>query len=71
MAMTEEQFERDYPKDQYNYVHKSSRTKGSMGETEIDVYDIVSKETGKVVITATHTEHTRHRPLKTTTSWDW
>lgn len=69
--MTEEQFERDYPKDQYNYVHKSSRTKGSMGETEIDVYDIVSKETGKVVITATRTEHTSHRPLKTTTSWDW
>ncbi|WP_346807893.1 hypothetical protein MX657_07415 [Enterobacter chuandaensis] len=71
MAMTEEQFERDYPKDQYNYVHKSSRTKGSMGETEIDVYDIVSKETGKVVITATRTEHTRHRPHKTTTSWGW
>lgn len=42
-----------------------------MGETEIDVYDIVSKETEKVVLTATRTEHTRHLPLKTTTSWDW
>lgn len=69
--MTEEQFERNYPKDQYNYILKSSRTKGSMGETEIDVYEIVSKETAKVVLTATRTEHTRHRPLNTTTSWDW
>lgn len=42
-----------------------------MGETEIDVYDIVSKETGKVVLTATRTEHTQIRGLKTTTNWDW
>lgn len=69
--MTEEQFERDYPMDKYNYVLKNSRTKGPMGETEIDVYDIVSKETGQVVLTATRTEHTSHRPSRTTTNWHW
>ncbi|EML9044168.1 hypothetical protein [Enterobacter cloacae] len=69
--MTDDDFKRNYPPEQYDYVHISSRTKGSMGETEIDVYDIVSKETGKVVLTATRTEHTSHRPLKTTTNWDW
>ena len=41
--MTEEQFERDYPRELYDYILKSSRTKGSMGETEIEVYDIISK----------------------------
>ncbi|MGC1010331.1 hypothetical protein [Pantoea agglomerans] len=69
--MTEEQFERNYPKDQYNYVHKSSRTKGPMGETEIDVYDIVSKDTGEAIITATRTEHTKLRGLDTTVNWDY
>lgn len=69
--MTEEQFERDYPTEQYNYVHKSSRTKGAQGETENDVYDIVSKETGQVVLTATRTVHTKHRPIRTTTTWDF
>ncbi|HBH6932084.1 TPA: hypothetical protein KUN31_001454 [Enterobacter cloacae] len=67
--MTEEQFEHNYPKDQYNYVHKSSRTKGPMGETEIDVYDIVSKDTGETIITATRTEHTNLRGLNTTVNW--
>ncbi|WP_343436886.1 hypothetical protein [Enterobacter roggenkampii] len=69
--MTDEDFRRNYPPEQYDYVHKSSRIKGSMGETEIDVYDIVSKETGKIGLTATYTEHTSHRPVKTTSSWDW
>lgn len=69
--MTDEDFKRNYPPEQYNYVHKTSRTKGPMGETEIDVYDIISKETGEKVLTATYTEHTSHRPLKTTASWDW
>jgi hypothetical protein len=69
--MTDEDFKRNYPPEQYDYVYKSSRTKGSMGETEIDVYDIVSKETGKIVLTATYTEHTSHRPTRTTTNWNW
>ncbi|EFI4641637.1 hypothetical protein ACCP41_004278 [Escherichia coli] len=69
--MTEEQFERDYPTEKYDYVLKSNRTKGSMGETEIDVYDIISKETGLLVLTATRTEHTSHRPTRTTTNWNW
>ncbi|EHF4934345.1 hypothetical protein CF635_000867 [Enterobacter hormaechei] len=69
--MTEEQFERDYPKDQYTYVHKHGRTKGPMGETEIDTYDIVSNQTGDVVLTATRTEHTKIRGLTTTVNWDW
>ena len=69
--MTDEDFKRNYPPEQYDYVYKSSRTKGSMGETEIDVYDIVSKETGKIVLTATYTEHTSHRPTRTTANWNW
>ncbi|WP_127348335.1 hypothetical protein [Enterobacter kobei] len=69
--MTDEDFKRNYPPEQYDYVYKSSRTKGSMGETEIDVYDIVSKETGKIVLTATYNEHTSHRPTRTTANWNW
>jgi hypothetical protein len=41
-----------------------------MGQTEIEVFDIVSKETGKVVRTATRTEHTNLRGLDTTVNWD-
>lgn len=69
--MTEEQFERNYLKDKYNYIHKSSRTKGPIGETEIDVYDIVSKDTGETIITATCTEHTNLRGLDTTVNWEY
>ncbi|HBL4998802.1 hypothetical protein ACHHY8_13490 [Enterobacter cloacae complex sp. 2024EL-00215] len=69
--MTDDDFKRNYPPEQYDYVHISSRTKGSMGETEIDVYDIVSKETGERVLRATYTEHTNLRGLKTTENWNW
>ncbi|EOI5723572.1 hypothetical protein ACMUBS_001165 [Cronobacter turicensis] len=69
--MTEEQFERDYPKDQYKYVYKHGRKKGPMDETEIDTYDIVSIQTGQVVLTATRTEHTQIRRLQTTVNWSW
>lgn len=68
--MTEEQFESNYPLDQYNYVRKSFRTKGTMGQTEIEVFDIISKSTGEVVSTATRTEHTNLRGLQTTVKWD-
>ncbi len=45
-AMTDEQFELEYPKDQYLYVRKRMRTKGTMGQTEIEEFDIILKETG-------------------------
>lgn len=69
--MTESQFEDNYPRDKFKYVLTHSRTKGTMGQTEIDHYDIVSLETGETVLRATRTEHTNLRGLKTTTSWDW
>jgi hypothetical protein len=42
-----------------------------MDETEIDTYDIVSIQTGQVVLTATRTEHTQIRGLQTTVNWSW
>lgn len=42
-----------------------------MGQTEIEVFDIVTKGTGEVVLTATRTEHTNLRGLNTTVNWDW
>lgn len=71
IAMTESLFESNYPKENYTYVRKSFRTKGTMGQTEIEVFDIVSKETGDIVLVATRTEHTNLRGLDTTVSWDW
>jgi len=69
--MNDEQFESNYPREQHTYNRKSFRTKGHMGQTEIEVFDIVSKETGETVLTATRTEHTNIRGSKTTVSWDW
>ncbi|EIS2836050.1 MULTISPECIES: hypothetical protein [Enterobacteriaceae] len=69
--MTEEQFEREYPKEKYLYVRKCRRVKGSMGQTEIEEYDIILKETGETVLKATRTEHTNLRGLDTTITWDW
>lgn len=69
--MTEEQFERDYPRDLYRYVRTSFRTKGTMGQTEIEEFDIVSIKTGETVLHATRTEHTNLRGLNTTVDWDW
>lgn len=69
--MSENDFEKNYPREQFNYVRKSSRTRGTMGQTEIDTYDIFSKSTGELVITATRTEHTNLRGLDTTVTWDY
>ncbi|KWF02160.1 hypothetical protein WL80_28870 [Burkholderia ubonensis] len=44
--------------------HVGSRTKGTMGQTEIDVYEEVTPE-GKVVAKYTVTEHTNLRGLDT------
>jgi hypothetical protein len=68
--MKEADFEANYPKDKFDYVRKSFRTKGTMGQTEIEVFDILSKETGEVVRTATRTEHTNLRGLDTTVNWE-
>ncbi|EFB4447777.1 hypothetical protein K2905_000760 [Escherichia coli] len=69
--MTDAQFELNYPREKYEYVRTRMRTKGTMGQTEIEYFDIKSKETGDVVLQATRTEHTNLRGLDTTVSWDW
>ena len=69
--MNDEQFEINYPKEQYSYVRKSFRTKGHMGQTEIEIFDIISKDSGENVLTATRTEHTNIRGLNTTVTWDF
>lgn len=68
--MTEEEFKSNYPKEQYNYVRTSYRTKGSHGQTEIEKFDIVSIDSGETVLHATRTEHTNLRGLDTTVNWD-
>lgn len=45
--------------------HVSSRTKGTMGQTEIDEYEEATPE-GKVIARYTVTEHTNLRGLDTT-----
>ncbi|MDR5754880.1 hypothetical protein [Caballeronia sp. LZ024] len=47
--------------------HVRSRTKGTMGQTEIDEYEEVTPE-GWVVATYTITEHTNLRGLESTRS---
>lgn len=69
--MTEEQFEDNYPKDKYEYVRTNMRTKGTMGQTEIEFFDIIDRETGQVVLQPTRTEHTNLRELNTTVNWNW
>ncbi|EPU1044195.1 TPA: hypothetical protein ACT195_005336 [Raoultella planticola] len=69
--MTDAQFELDYPREKYEYVRTRMRTKGTMGQTEIEYFDIVSKATGEIVLKATRTEHTQLRGLTTTVNWDW
>ncbi|WP_407576325.1 hypothetical protein [Raoultella terrigena] len=69
--MTEILFEKSYPRDKFKYVRTSYRTKGSMGQTEIEEFDIISLETGETVLKATRTEHTNLRGLDTSVKWDW
>jgi hypothetical protein len=47
--------------------HVRSRTKGTMGQTEIDEYEELTPE-GKVIARYTVTEHTNLRGLDTTRS---
>lgn len=67
--MTNDEFEKMYPRDLYQYVRTGTRTKGHLGQTEIYYYDIKSKETGEIVHKATYTEHTNVRGLDTSSSW--
>ncbi|WP_415365543.1 hypothetical protein [Klebsiella michiganensis] len=53
------------------FLRTRMRTKGTMGQTEIEHFDIVSKATGEIVLKATRTEHTQLRGLTTTVNWDW
>lgn len=69
--MTEEQFEDNYPKDKYEYVKTKMRVMGTMGQTEIESFDIIDRATGRVVLTPTRTEHTNLRGLDTTVNWNW
>jgi len=56
--MTEQEFEEKYPQEKFTYVSKSEKKKDSLGQKEIEVFDIVSKKTGKTVISASRTTHT-------------
>lgn len=47
--------------------HVGSRTKGTLGQTEIDEYEEITPE-GKVIARYTVTEHTNLRGLNTTRS---
>jgi hypothetical protein len=47
--------------------HVGSRTKGTLGQTEIDEYEEITPE-GKVIAKYTVTEHTNLRGLNTTRS---
>ncbi|WP_337021262.1 hypothetical protein [Pantoea anthophila] len=62
--MTEQEFEKKYPQEKFTYVSKSVRKKEFLGQKEIEEFDIVSKKTGKTVISAKHTVHT-------TVSWNY
>ncbi len=69
--MTDEQFERDYPKERYRYERTSFKTRGSHGQTEIETFNIICIETGEIVLKPTRTEHTNLNGLDTTVNWDW
>ncbi|GAB6015566.1 hypothetical protein ACSJM2_14290 [Serratia marcescens] len=68
--MTEEQFEEKYPKEKYEYVRTKRRVRGHLGQTEIDYYDIIERDTGNVALQATREEHTNVNGLDTTVRWD-
>ncbi|EOF8198290.1 hypothetical protein ACK2R2_004155 [Yersinia enterocolitica] len=68
--MTPDEVEKKYPSSQFERESVSSRTKGSMGQTEITVYNIVNKESGKVVDTLTESETIALRGFKRTVHWE-
>lgn len=68
--MTNEEFEKKYPRNKYRYVKTGRREKGHMGQTEIYSYDIVDIATGETVHKATHTEHMNVKGFATTEYWD-
>ncbi|MCW6030151.1 hypothetical protein [Pantoea sp. JK] len=68
--MTDEEFKKQYPTTQFDYVRTGTRTKGHLGQTEIEYYDIKDKITGELVRKATYTEHTNVRGLDSKEYWD-
>ncbi|MNC22208.1 hypothetical protein D3C81_1370650 [compost metagenome] len=71
MKMTDEQFEENYPRDRFEYVQTNMRVKGTMGQTEIESFNIIDRDTGQVVLQPTRTEHTNLNGLNTTVNWNW
>ncbi|MBN6033081.1 hypothetical protein [Pantoea ananatis] len=55
--MTEQEFEEKYPQEKFTYVSKSEKKKDTLGQKEIEFFDIVSKKTGKSVVSARRTTH--------------
>ncbi|MEA5104461.1 hypothetical protein [Pantoea sp. S18] len=68
--MTDDEFKEQYPPSQFDYVRTGKRTKGHMGQTEIEYYNIIDKSTGKIVRNAIYTEHTNVRGLDSSEYWD-
>jgi len=68
--MTNEEFQKRFPLDQYRYEQKSRREKGHMGQTEIYTYDIIEISTGETVYRATYTDHMNVNGFATSQYWE-
>lgn len=68
--MSNEEFEKIYPRERFRYVQTSRREKGHLGQTEIYTYDIVDIATGETVHKATYTEHMNVKGFATKEYWD-
>lgn len=68
--MTNDEFEKLYPRENFQYVRTGTRTKGHMEQTEIEYYDIINKANGELVHKATYIEHTNIRGLDTSSRWE-
>lgn len=67
--ISNEDFIKKYPYSEFTYNLISSRVKGSMGQTDIDEYEIVNKNTGDS-FKATRTNHTDLKTSKTKIYWE-
>ncbi|ECA3525196.1 hypothetical protein F3E40_23705 [Salmonella enterica subsp. enterica] len=67
--ISNEDFVKKYPYSEFTYNLISSRAKGSMGQTDIDEYEIVNKNTGNS-FKATRTNHTDLKTFKTKIYWE-
>lgn len=67
--ISEEEFEKKYPRSDYTYNLIRTRSKGSMAQTDIDEYEITNNVTG-VMFKASFTDHMDLRTRKTTKYWE-